>query len=207
MTLGELSSQSGFSLTRSDSSASADGNASLQDQAMAAARCWTARTNELLVTSGSAAMPLPRVRFDLRGRAAGQTVFKRRGWEPALVRLNAELLVANPDDMINETVPHEIAHAAARWFYGSRIKPHGREWRAIMHAFGKQATTCHELPTRPARRMMYYPYVCACPAPNYLSAIRHKRVQHGRQRYQCARCGSRLRYGGGSPSCGHPEEA
>lgn len=207
MTRDDVLSQMTSNAGAPEPSASRESVVWLQERAVAAVRHWTARANEVPAEAGSAPMPVPAVRFDLRGRAAGVTVYKRKRTDVGVIRLNAELLVTNPDDMLNETVPHEVAHAAARWFHGTRIKPHGWEWRAIMHAFGKQPSTCHDLPTRPARRVTYYPYVCACPAPNYLSAIRHGRVQRGQQRYQCVRCGSRLRYEGGSPSHGHPDEA
>lgn len=189
-----------------DASLLSEADTPLQARAAAAVGYWSGRANALLGSGRRDAMPVPVVRFDLRGRAAGVTVYGRRRGGGGVIRLNDELLASNPDDMMNETVPHEVAHVAARWFYGARIKPHGPEWRSIMHAFGKQARICHDLPTRPARRMTYYPYSCACPAPNYLSAIRHRRAQRGKQRYQCVRCGSRLRYGGGPPSYGHPDE-
>lgn len=179
----------------------------LEEHALAEVRFWVMRANAILAPENRSGMPLPTVRFDLRGRAAGMTVYGRGRRDRAAIRLNAELLSANPNDMIEETVPHEVAHVAARWFHGDRIKPHGPEWRSIMHSFGKRAATCHNLPARPARRLTYYPYDCGCPRPNYLSAIRHRRAQRGRQRYQCVRCGRQLRYTGGPASYGHPDDA
>lgn len=178
----------------------------LEQQALTAVRYWIERANALRRPRGTAATPEPALRFDLRGRAAGVTVYGTGRLERATIRLNAELLSNNPREMIDETVPHEVAHVAARWFHGDRIKPHGPEWRWLMHAFGKSATTCHQLPTRPARRVTYYPYDCGCPTPNYLSAIRHRRAQRGRRRYQCRRCGQWLRYNGGTAFRGHPEQ-
>lgn len=178
----------------------------LRRRAEAAVADWVAHANALLSAPAAGWIDVPAVRFDLRGRAAGQTVYPRRRRESAVIRLNAALLTANPQDMIEETVPHEVAHVATWWLHGARVKPHGPEWRATMRAFGKTPTTCHALPAAPARRVTYHPYACACPRENYLSAIRHRRAQRNRQRYRCTRCGAELRYTGGPARRGHPDE-
>lgn len=174
--------------------------------AVAATRFWTSRANTLFALDARTSVPVPEVRFDLRGRTAGLVVYQRERREPGVIRLNRELLRSHPREMLEETVPHEVAHVVARWLHGGRIKPHGPEWRSIMHAFGKQATACHAMRTRPARRVRYYAYACVCAGPQYLSVIRHRRSQRGRQQYQCRRCGQRLRYTQAAPSLGHPDE-
>lgn len=180
---------------------------SVYQQAKQCVRYWTDQANALLAADARSHMPLLDVTFDLRGRSAGVTVARKRRRRCDRIRLNAELLLSRTHDMIDETIPHEVAHAAARWFYGTRIKPHGQEWRAIMHAFGKQATTCHELPTVPARRVTYYPYDCGCVKANYLSATRHRRAQLGEREYRCKYCQQALEYTGGPPTRGHPGES
>lgn len=139
---------------------------------------------------GPRCLPVPDVFFDLRGRAAGQTVFARRT-RRCHIRLNARLLAEHPRQMLEETVPHEVAHVVVFRIYGRSVRPHGPEWRALMQAFGVEATACHTLPAEPSRRLKRYRYVCACDEPAWLTSIRHKRAQAG-TRYMCRLCGTTL---------------
>jgi SprT protein len=51
------------------------------------------------------------------------------------VRLNPALLEA-PSKLLIETLCHEVAHVAAFRLHGPKIRPHGREWAALMTAAG-----------------------------------------------------------------------
>lgn len=180
-----------------DAQPSADqAEAALQQRACAAAADWIAVANAW----AGVRIAMPVLRFDLRGRAAGLAVYPRSRRHRASIRLNAALLRDHPREMIEQTVPHEVAHVVTRWLYGDRAKAHGREWRGVMHAFGKKPAVCHALPTVAARRMAYYPYRCACPEPRQLSAVRHRRVLAGRSSYRCIQCGANLAYTGGAAS-------
>ncbi|MDT0634901.1 SprT-like domain-containing protein [Spectribacter hydrogenooxidans] len=155
---------------------------------------WVARANSLF----DLAVPVPQVRMDLRGRSAGLTVYARRHRQPALIRFNAGLCEQYPAEMLNETVPHEVAHVVTVWRHGFRVKPHGPEWRAIMVCFDRPPTVCHRMDAPSSRAMRYFPYRCCCDEPRYLSAIRHRRAGRGAA-YLCRRCGSRLVATGGVP--------
>lgn len=50
-------------------------------------------------------LPMPKVDFSLRGTCAGKA--KLREW---IVRVNQVLLDENEDEMVNVTIPHEVAH-------------------------------------------------------------------------------------------------
>lgn len=133
------------------------------------------------------------IRFDLQGRSAGQARLAARG--PALIRYNATLLRANPEDFLDSTVPHEVAHLVAFARHGPRIRPHGAEWVEIMRHFGAEPTRCHAydvtgLKTRALRELDYH---CTCRG-HRLTSIRHHRVLAG-QTYICRQCGSPLRPG------------
>ena len=41
-----------------------------------------------------------------------------------------------PRSLLREVLCHETAHAAVRELYGRWVKPHGGEWRELMHAAG-----------------------------------------------------------------------
>ncbi|MBS1201819.1 MAG: hypothetical protein H6R22_328 [Chromatiaceae bacterium] len=128
-------------------------------------------------------MPEPEICFDLRGRTAGQVRFGRG--RPCMIRYNLVLLRENTDAFLAETVPHEVAHLIAFARYGSRIRPHGSEWRAVMEYLGAE------------------PYHCGC-RNHRLSSIRHNRVLAG-YTYLCRRCSGPLCPGRHSDPAARPD--
>ncbi len=139
-------------------------------------------------------VPVPEVVFDMAGRAAGQALFAlQEQHRPDRLRFNAALLSSYPDFMRTETVPHELAHVVVFRLYGPSAKPHGLQWRALMHLFGVTARACHNLPTEPARRLRRFAYRCGCDEPVWLTSIRHNRAVRG-ERYRCRHCGEILSY-------------
>lgn len=139
------------------------------------------------------AMPFSEIRFDLRGKTAGQLRIEPDG--SLRIRYNPVILTRQPDAFVAQTVPHEAAHLVAFRLYGTAIKPHGIEWRRIMLFFGARPERCHRyavegLATRQIRR---YDYHCQCQT-HRLTSIRHHRILKG-QIYRCRRCGEALQYG------------
>lgn len=152
---------------------------------------WHARALAILgIPEGG--LSIPEVSFDLKGRAAGQTVY-RHASRHCHIRLNDQLLASHTRYMLTQTVPHEVAHAVIYQLHGSHCRPHGPEWRALMQALGVEARVCHDLPARPSRRLPRYRYLCRCVQPVWLTSIRHKRVQKGAV-YVCRACRSPLVY-------------
>ena len=136
-------------------------------------------------------IPLDEIRFDLRGTAAGMVLFPTH--QPPLIRYNPILLQHNRHDFLNQTLPHEVAHLVARTLHGKSIRPHGREWKAVMDFFGADTLRCHHYPTEnvPVRKLRRYPYTCGC-QQHQLTSIRHNRIQKGLS-YRCRQCGETLR--------------
>ncbi len=132
--------------------------------------------------------PLPRLRFDLRGRCAGQARYQ--DW---VIRLNPVLMQGHGDRFIEETVPHELAHLMAFRCHGAQIRPHGREWRAMLEWLQRPVRVSHDYEVSPSRRLKRYVYRCDCRL-HELSSIRHRRAEQGTP-YQCRMCGCRLRKG------------
>lgn len=168
-----------------------DDNDDLQARARAETAAWVVRARSLLDMSARR-LPVPEVRFDLRGRSAGQAIYARRS-RVCAIRINAALLASHPREMLDETVPHEVAHVAIYRLYGNRVRPHGPEWKALMRAFGLDPSPCHTLPAEPARTLKRFRYECACDEPAWLTSIRHKRAKGG-TKYICRRCGETLRH-------------
>ena len=136
-------------------------------------------------------MPATEIRFDLRGTAAGEA--RLLGSSSAVIRYNPTLLARHPESLIEETVAHEVAHLVAFKRFGTRIRPHGREWQAIMRRFGVAPRRCHshdvsDLRTRSPRRFVYR---CGC-RTHELTSIRHRRARTGATVYLCKQCGEPL---------------
>lgn len=131
------------------------------------------------------------VRFDLRGRAAGQ--YRRTG-QGACIRYNPHIFAKYFEDNVAVTVPHEVAHYVTDCVYGlKRIRPHGPEWQALMQAFGADAarTFRYSLEGVPLRSQRRHPYRCGC-TTHQLTSRRHNRIRRGESRYLCRHCGEVL---------------
>jgi len=129
--------------------------------------------------------------FDLRGRASG--MYRVRGRERQ-IRYNPWLFARYYEDCLTSTVPHEVAHYLADVMFGLRnIRPHGREWQAIMAAFGADAsvTADYSLDGIPLRQTRKYGYRCGCDT-HWLGVVRDRRVRAGKAQYRCRRCGETL---------------
>lgn len=146
---------------------------------------------DILKEKGYGAHP-PEIKYDLKGHTAGMA-------SADYIRVNAQILI-NPEfteDMINNTIPHEIAHVVVRQTWPS-AKGHGNEWKRMMYYLGLPAERCHSYDTvaarkreRAARPHVYY---CKCDRPHMVTNILHRRIQQGRQ-YTCRTCGSYLTEG------------
>lgn len=134
--------------------------------------------------------PRPDIELDLRGQRAGVAYLNQN-----LLRFNGQMYRENSEDFLLQTVPHEAAHLIAHQVYGSRIRPHGPEWQAVMtQLFRLPANRCHNYAVS-KRRGTRYLYRCACPEHMPFTPQRHAWVRKGRQ-YQCRRCGDLLHFTG-----------
>lgn len=114
---------------------------------------WIARASVIphLSTLGPP-MPRPQVRYDLAGGVAGMaaTLRRARGRPEQWVRVHPELLQRYPVRMIQQTIPHEIAHLVVDWYLPKVDDPHGPEWMAVMIWFGRVPLPFHDM--KPAAR-------------------------------------------------------
>ena len=54
-------------------------------------------------------------------------------YRPARTEITlAAWLLEEPGPLLDEVLCHEAAHAAVHLSHGSRVRPHGREWRGLM---------------------------------------------------------------------------
>ena len=82
------------------------------------------------------------------------------------------------------TLVHEIAHHVTHQKFG-RVRPHGKEWKAIMHAFGADAsvTANYDLTGIPLKNRTLFTYRCGC-RDHQLGIIRHNRIKKNKNDFQ-----------------------
>ncbi len=81
------------------------------------------------------------IRFDLRGRAAGQAYRKFGQYG---MRFNADMLTREAfDHVINDTVPHEIGHIVC-YMDSTLGRNHDRGWASVVRKLGGSADRTHK---------------------------------------------------------------
>ncbi len=135
------------------------------------------------------------INFDLKGRAAG--MFRVKG-KQRVIRYNPYIFAKYFEENLKLTVPHEVAHYLTDEIYGigklssmgtGRVRPHGREWQAIMHKLGVDAcrTCSFDMSGLPVRKQHYHLYRCAC-SEHQLGSRRHNKVSRQQANYYCRKC-------------------
>ncbi len=120
-------------------------------------------------------------------------IFKRQQRE---IRYNPYIFSKYFEDSFTTTIPHEVAHYVTDIIYGLKnIKPHGEEWKAVMHAFDADAsvTANYDLSGIPVSRQTLFTYQCDC-REHQLSTIRHNKIKKRRYQYYCNYCKQTLHY-------------
>jgi len=133
------------------------------------------------------------ISFSLTGRAAGMYHAHK---DKRYIRYNPYIFAKYFDDNLQNTVPHEVAHYIADMIYGiKKIKPHGREWKNIMHQFGVEASVrCHyDLQGIPQRQHRRFTYTCQC-RDYKITTRRHNMILRGERLYQCPACRTTIMY-------------
>lgn len=114
------------------------------------------------------------IRFDLRGRAAGQA--GRRGWN-YFMRFNRDMMMNESwDHLIKDTVPHELAHVIC--FANGSDRGHGLFWKRTCIALGGSGERCHEEAVTYAKGRTYV-YTTSTGHTVNLSETKHRRIQQG----------------------------
>jgi len=114
------------------------------------------------------------IRFDLRGRAAGMA--SARGWNYSM-RFNKDMMMnAGWDHLINDTVPHELAHIIC--FANGTDRGHGYNWKRTCQALGGSGERCHTEAVTYAKGRTFV-YTTSTGHTVNLSEVKHRRIQQG----------------------------
>jgi predicted SprT family Zn-dependent metalloprotease len=124
-----------------------------------------------------------------KGRVGGWAQAKRdkSGVVRYSLKFNAEATEKYFDDMLNNTVPHEVAHSVVQFHichgmygYGRKIMPHGVEWRRVCLALGgTTAERCHSYKLTAARKTNRYLYELPIAGTVEIGSKHHKAIQQG----------------------------
>jgi len=168
------------------------------------AQCWAT-----LMQRYNKVLPSPKLEFTLRGTTAG-VHFGRTG----VINLNLGFVAKNGEDMLNQTVPHELVHAwltligdpshvrgAQSSLYvdqysirrrRARRSPHGPEFMAVLGSLGCEERRTHNYDTSNIRtkKQQRWAYRCpGCGATVNVTTCIHNKIQRGQGRYHLP-CGS-----------------
>lgn len=114
---------------------------------------WIDRAREIPgISTLAPPIPRPQVHYDLKGQIAGMAATllrERRGLPEQWIRIHPELLQRYPVRMIQQTIPHEVAHLVIDWYLPKVREPHGPEWMAVMIYFGRPPLAYHDMKASP----------------------------------------------------------
>ena len=86
-------------------------------------------------------IPRPIIKYNKRLRATAGRAFYASN--PVYIDLSTDLLWEHTEEMINQILPHELAHIAAWIVY--RDNGHGRGWKAVMATLNIPINRCHTM--------------------------------------------------------------
>lgn len=126
---------------------------------------------------------VPRLSFTINsGGKAGLAYY--HDWH---IAINDKYLVAHPDEVVRQTVPHEVAHLLTFKLYPRFRQHHGPEWKYVMRRLGLPPVRCHQMQLVEARP---HTYICNC-RKYFVSNLVHKRIVAGSHRF-CRKCRSKI---------------
>ncbi len=143
-------------------------------------------------------LPIPPISFKQMGRVAGRARWTRNFMTGTATNYVLEI---NPDyclnghfkDMIENTVPHEVAHIVSVFVYGAEHgKGHKSCWKHVMRLMGiSNPERCHNysmdgVKTR-GRTVQRFHYTCNCGGLDVSTTI-HNRIQTLHRIYRCRKC-------------------
>lgn len=140
-------------------------------------------------------LPTPLVVFKQTGRRAGVCVFNFTT-KICIIKINPDYFAKYHDDMINQTVPHEVAHYVSDMVYGRMGKGHGSFWKSVMRNLGRKPDRCHTydlegVKVKTVRKPFHYN--CGCSEGHDVTPRLHLKMQMGRT-YTCRKCRKKLAY-------------
>lgn len=121
------------------------------------------------------------------------------------IRINPHFLAKYPDETLDVTVPHEVAHLGVHQVYTldrnqRNVSGHGHEWKSMMIRLGADPSRCHKMEADEGvgRQKTKYGYKCSrCSEPVPVGPKIHSRIKAGATYWpRCCGRGASLVYVG-----------
>lgn len=119
----------------------------------------------------------PEIVFTKNGATIGKGGIMM-GHRPYL-QFSVEAIQKGWDEMVNDTLPHEVAHVVDMLIRGRTN--HDRHWKAICIRLGGSGKRTHSMEVSKARKTRKYIYVATCGTEIKVGANIHKKLQMGLQ--------------------------
>lgn len=139
-------------------------------------------------------MPMPTVSFELRGRTGGTAFTSKTGPKSWHLRFNAQMLIDNEAEYLNQIVPHEVAHLVDAHLSPSGRSSHGPSWQRVMAEFGRPADRLHTMKVdTTSTATIVFRFKCGC---NSFDITKRKLFSAVRGERYCKKCKVTLEYAG-----------
>ncbi len=116
---------------------------------------------------------------NLRGKCAGRAGHKSGKY---YLKFSTEAITNHWDEMVKDTIPHEIAHIIC-YMRPSLGKKHNRGWKRVCKSLGGDDSRCHTMALTPAKKVKEYQYRTDSGELCTLKSVRHNRLQRGQVDY------------------------
>jgi len=113
--------------------------------------------------------------FVWSGRVAGMAKRRKNVYN---LEFNIEAIHRDRAEMVDNTIPHEMAHIVDMYLHGGKSS-HGPRWQSIIQALGGSPERTHDIPLTKARRSRKYLYQASCGTEIEIGPRHHKAVQTG----------------------------
>jgi len=109
----------------------------------------------------------------------------------------------NEKHMLEQTIPHELAHLVTWLCFPSAKQAHGPEFRQVLGSISWNTSTHHKMDLTEVKKLSTqvktkkrYVYVCDCPEKKHLmTPVAHNRIKKG-WTYRCRKCKQPIRFAG-----------
>tara|TARA_R110000851_G_scaffold218427_4_gene371351 strand:+ start:1071 stop:1646 length:576 start_codon:yes stop_codon:yes gene_type:complete len=118
--------------------------------------------------------------FFKTGSSAGHVKYTSLGWGKQVfnLELNTVGFESDFDQMMDDTIPHEIAHVVEAFIHGE--SSHGPRWNRIAKQLGCSGERCHEMDmSKATRKRNRAIYIATCGTTVKVTMNRHNKIQKG----------------------------
>lgn len=115
------------------------------------------------------------ISFTNRGGAAGQAM---RRFDQYSLKFSLESANVDPSDMLNDTIPHEIAHLVC-FFDPSLGRNHDHGWKRVCIGLGGSGKRTHSQTLTKGRYRTQYLYRMPSGREFETGVVRHRKIQNG----------------------------